>query len=138
MTAETTISVDQRDVLYDRILVHLADINQVWLAVRAKDYEEADCSGRLASDELRLVLDDLGWGGARGRDRIKLTTPPDVVRRVAELLRELASAEETDEHKSREALQIAEEESRQVREMCDGLLVALDGAPVASGEPGDG
>jgi hypothetical protein len=34
----------------------------VWLAVSHKNYDAADRLGREYSDDLRLVLDDLGWG----------------------------------------------------------------------------
>jgi hypothetical protein len=129
-----TISAEERDLLYHRIMIHLSGIDRVWLAARHHDYEEADRLGRQVCDELQLVLDDLGWGENRGDEPVKLTSPPDVVRRVVEFLRDLAEAEEADERKDREALRSAEEENRQVREVCGGLLEALDVAPTAPGD----
>lgn len=101
------------------------------------DYEEADRLGRQVCDELQLVLDDLGWGETRG-EPVVLTTSPEVVRRVAEFLRDLASAEVPGGRKGAEALRVAEDEDRQIRELCGWLLDALDGSPSALGGSQDG
>jgi hypothetical protein len=132
------ISGEERDLLYHRIMLHLSGIDRVWLAARHHDFAEADRLGRQVCDELQLVLEDLGWGETHGDGAVELASPPDLVRRVVLLLRDLASPEKADERKSREAMQNAEDENRQVREMCDGLLEALDRVPVAPGEWGDG
>lgn len=137
MSEAITISAEERDLLYHRIMIHLSGIDAVWLAARHKDFAAADRLGRQFCDELQLVLDDLGWGETRGGEPIELTSPPDVVRRVVEHLRDLAGAEEAEERKSREAMRREEEESREVREVCDGLLEALDGAPAGQERLGD-
>lgn len=136
MNEPITISAEERDLLYHRILIHLSGIDRVWLAARHHDYVEADRLGRQVCDELQLLLEDLGWGETRGDDPVEMTSPPERVRRVVELLRDLANAEEAGERRSREAMQNAEVENREVRELCDRLLAALDGVPAAPGGAG--
>lgn len=84
---------------------------------------------------MHLLLDDLGWGETRGEQPVTLTSPPEVVRRVVEFLREQARAEDADERKDREAMRSAEEENREVREVCDGVLDQLGQAPAVKGGP---
>jgi hypothetical protein len=120
-----TISAAHRDLLYDRILVHLSGIDGVWLAAREKNYEAADRLGREYCDELRLLMDDLGWGERSGADALELTSPPDVVRRVMQRLKEMSEVDDAQEQKERVALREAAEENRQVREACDEVLAAL-------------
>jgi hypothetical protein len=130
MSGPITISAEERDLLYHRIMIHLSGIDAVWLAARHEDFAAADRLGRQFSDELQLVLDDLGWGETRGDEPVQLSSPPDVVRRVIEHLRDLASAEDVDDRKSREATRLEEEEVREVQEVCVRLLGALDGTAV--------
>lgn len=136
MSKPITISAEERDLLYHRILIHLSGIDRVWLAARHHDFEEADRLSRQVRDELQLILDDLGWGETRGEGPVELTSPPDVVRRLAVFLRDLASAEDVDEREERQEIKVAEAENREVRELCDRLLAALDGAPAAPGGVG--
>jgi hypothetical protein len=77
-----TITSEQRDALYGQILGRLSAIGDVWHAVVAKNWAAAERLGREFSDDLRLVLDDLGWDDGPGGETIELTTPPDVLRRV--------------------------------------------------------
>lgn len=136
MSDAITISSEDRDLLYHRIMIHLSGIDAVWLAAHHKDFAAADRLGRQFSGELQLILDDLGWGETRGDEPVRLTSPPEVVRRVVEHLRDLASAEEAEDRKNREAVRLDEEESQEVRGVCDRLLGALE-APGARERPGD-
>lgn len=61
-TALLTISAEERDLLHNRVLVHLSGIDAVWLAARNRDFEAANRLGGEFCDELQLVMDDLGWG----------------------------------------------------------------------------
>lgn len=136
MSGPITISAEERDLLYHRILIHLSGIDRVWGAVEADNFEEADRLSRQFSDELQLILNDLGWGEGRGEGPVELTSSPDVVRRTALFLRDLARAEDADERVEREEMKAAEAENRRVRELCDRLLAALDEAPAVSGGAG--
>ena len=88
-----TITGAQRDALYDRILDRLSGIEDIWIAASGGRFETAARLGREYSDELRLVLDDLGWGPGPGLESIELATAPDVLRRVFGRLRETVADE---------------------------------------------
>lgn len=117
-----TITAQQRDLLYDRLLLRLSGIDDVWIAVENGRLEEAERLGREFSDELR-ILDDLGWGEHQGDGPVELRTPPEVVRRVVKRIAARAEAEHADEQKERVAIEEAEEERRLVREACEHVLV---------------
>lgn len=120
-----SISHAQRDAVYDRILDRLSGIEDIWLAASTGRYETADRLGREYSDELRLVLDDLGWGEGPEAETIELTTEPGVLRRVFGRLREVAA----DERVHRQAGWIEsrehEERNRLVGEACRSVLAML-------------
>lgn len=124
-----TISAAERDLLYDRILIHLSGIESVWLAAHHRDYDAAERLGRQYSDELLIILDDLGWGETRRDEPVVLTSSPDLIRRVIESLREVVEAEDADERKGREAMRKAQVENQEVRAMCEVVLGRLDQAP---------
>jgi hypothetical protein len=75
------ITAAQRDALYDQILDRLSGIGDIEVAIQARDYEHAERIGREYSDDLRLLLDDLGIGEGDGGS-VELNTPPEVLRRV--------------------------------------------------------
>jgi hypothetical protein len=120
-----TISHAQRDAVYDQILDRLSGIEDIWLAASTQRYETADRLGREYSDELRLILDDLGWGDGPEVEAIELTTAPDVLRRVFGRLRDTAAAErarrQTGWFEGREE----EERNRLVGEACQVVLAML-------------
>jgi hypothetical protein len=123
--SSVTISASQRDLLYERILIHLSGVDGVWSAATNERLDEAQSLGREFSDELRLIVDDLGWGERSGDEPIELTTPPDVVQRVVERIAALAEDSDAAEEETRAALRAAEEEHQQVRETCDQILADL-------------
>lgn len=120
--AAVTLSARQRDLLYDRILVHLSGIDDLWNAAMNDQFDVAERLGREFSDELRLVVDDLGWGERSSDEPLELTTPPDVVRRVIERIAAIVEAEDVAEEEERVALRDAEEERRRLRETCSQVL----------------
>jgi hypothetical protein len=128
-----TISSRQRDLLYDRIFMHLSGIDGVWLAVAQERFDDAQRLGREFSDELRLIVDDLGWGKRTDDEPFRLTTPPEVVRRVVERIAAMAEAENAVEEEERIAARGAEEENRLVREACKQVLADLDTASSSKG-----
>jgi hypothetical protein len=119
------ISAAHRDALYDQILDRLSGIGDVWLAVSAKDYEAATRLGREYSDDLRLLLDDLGWGDGPGRS-IALSAPPDVLRRVFSRLRETAASQRLSEEPAWAEVREFEDRNRLVTEACETVLGELD------------
>lgn len=56
-----TITSAQRDALYDQILDRLSGIGDIELAIQLENYDAAERLGREYSDDLRLLLDDLGF-----------------------------------------------------------------------------
>lgn len=121
-----TITAAQRDALYERILDRLSGIEDVWRAACAENYEVADRLGREYSDELRLVVDDLGWGEESGEATVELTTEPDLLRRVFSRLRESAADERAAQATSWAESRMFEERNRLVDETCASVLQALD------------
>lgn len=123
MTGKIQISGEQRDLLYESLFVHLSGIDAVWLAASQQDFETADRLGRDFSEELRLVIDDLGWGEHRGGDEpVELTTSPAVIRRVVERVRTMADTEDAEQQKDRAELQEAERRTQLLRSTCDEIL----------------
>lgn len=125
------ITAAQRDALYDQILDRLSGIGDIEVAIQAENYDDAERIGREYSDDLRLLLDDLGIGDGNG-DPVELTAPPEVLRRVLPRLRQLAvnhsdslEPEWTEVHQVRER-------SLLVSEVCDAVMAALDGTPTAN------
>jgi hypothetical protein len=89
-----TITARQREALYIQVLDHLGGIGDLPLAIDAGNYIEADALGRAFADDLRLLLDDLGWPDRSEHPPdglVELTMPPDDLRRVIERLREEAT-----------------------------------------------
>jgi hypothetical protein len=121
-----TISHAQRDAVYDQILGRLSGIDDIWLAASTEKFETADRLGREYSDELRLIVDDLGWGGGPGVEIVELNTPPDVLRRVFGRLHDTAADERA--HRQARGVEGREDEERirVVEEACRTVLARLD------------
>jgi hypothetical protein len=138
--ATITISAEDRDLIYHRILLHLSGIDAVWLAARHRDFARADRLGREFCDELHLVMDDLGWGETRRDGPVELTSPPEALRRVFKRMRDVAAEEDAQLRAGEEAQPDApderEEENRQVRAVCERVLAALGGSTAAEGARG--
>jgi hypothetical protein len=121
-----TITHAQRDAVYDQILDRLSGIDDIWIAAFKADFETADRLGREYSDELRLVLDDLGWGDGPGAETIELTSAPEVLRRVFGRMCESAAGERARRQAGWiETRQLAER-NRLVGEACEAVLTGLD------------
>jgi hypothetical protein len=121
------ISAAHRDALYQQVAEHISGIGDVWLAVAAEDFDTATRLGREYSDDLQLVLDDLGWGNGPGR-AIELTTAPDVLRRVISRLQDSAAGQRASEEPEWTRSRDMEERNRLVSEACQIVLAGLDGA----------
>jgi hypothetical protein len=121
-----TITRAQRDAVYDQILDRLSGIDDIWIAASKADFETADRLGREYSDELRLVLDDLGWGDGPGVETIELATPADVLRRVFGRMRDTAAGERARRQAGWIETHQLEERNRLVGEACEAVLARLD------------
>lgn len=83
------ITADQRDALYDQILDRMSGIGDIELALQLENYDAAERLGQEYSDDLLLLLNDLGLGQGTG-ESVELTTDPKVLRRTMIRLRDLA------------------------------------------------
>lgn len=123
-----TITAEQRDALHEHLLVRLSGIGDVWLAVSANDFRAAERLGREYSDDLRLLLDDLGFVEGTGSP-VSLTSPADVLRRAFGRLRESAMSQAADhERELAEAREIADN-NRLVMEACASVLDEIGAEP---------
>jgi len=86
-----TLSAQERDELYHRIVIRLTGIDDVYTAVEEEDWTTAQRLGEEFSDLLRLVCSDLGWGDEAQKDSFPLRTPPEILRPAIENLREMVS-----------------------------------------------
>jgi hypothetical protein len=120
-----TVTAAQRDALYDQILDRLSGIGDIEVAIRAEDYDDAQRIGREYSDDLRLLLDDLGIGEGDG-EAVELDTPPQVLRRVLPRLRELALDHSAGLEPQWAEVQELRERNRLVSEACEAVLGGLD------------
>lgn len=132
-----TVSAEERDLIYHRILLHLSGIDAVWLAIRRRDFARADRLSQEFCDELHLVMEDLGWGDKQGDEPVELTSSSEVLRRAFGRMRDIAIDEDEHMRSAEEAepdgLREREEENRQVRVVCERVLTALGGS-TATGE----
>ncbi len=121
------ITAEHRDALYDQILDRLSGIGDIEVAIQAERYDTAERLGREYCDDLRLLLDDLGFGDGTG-EPIDLTAPPEVLRRILPRMRELAKGHAASVEAQWAEAEEMKERSRLVAEACDTVLAGLDGA----------
>lgn len=119
------ISAAHRDAVYEQIFARLSGIGDVWLAASAEDFATARRLGQEYSDDLCLVLNDLGWGRGPGRS-IELTTPPEVLRRVVGRLQAVAAGQRESEEPEWARARELEEHNRLVVEACETVMAALE------------
>lgn len=124
-----TITGAQRDALYDQILDRLSGIGDIQLAIRADRYEDAERLARAYCDDLRLLLDDLGFGDGNGKP-VELTSPPEVLRRVLPRMRDLAERHSAGQEPEWAEVQETKERNRLVSEACGVVLAQLDGTGI--------
>ena len=121
-----TITAAQRDALYDQILDRLSGIGDIEVAIQAENYDDAERIGREYSDDLRLLLDDLGIGEGDG-EPVELSAPPEVLRRVLPRLRRLALNYTAGLEPEMVEVQKLSERNRLVSEACEAVMAGLDG-----------
>lgn len=118
------ITGEDRDALYERIVMRLNGIDDVYRAVEHEDWASAQELGQEFSDLLRFVCADLGWG-ERAAESLRLSAPPDVLTRAAEVLRNLARSDAAHFESERRDAEEQENEARYLQEACERLLEEL-------------
>jgi hypothetical protein len=121
---DMTISPEERDALYNRLLICLTGIDDVYTAVQEENWERAQDLGEEFSDLLRLACSDLGWGGGR-QDAYPLQTPPEVLRRAVTILREAAGKDRAHFEKERDKVSEEVDDARNLEEICERILAGL-------------
>lgn len=120
-----TITAEQRDALYEHILIRLTGVNDINIALEQGDFEEASRLSDEFADCLRLLHDGLGWGDT-AQGTIELKAPADVVRRSLSRVRERAEAEDRLEAEESAELEARRRQNRLVRETCSLVLAELE------------
>jgi hypothetical protein len=126
-----TITAEQRDALYDQILDRLSGIGDIETAIQSQKYDAAERIGREYSDDLRLLLDDLGIGDGQG-EPVELTAPPEVLQRILPRLREVAMNHTASLESELAEVQAVAERNRLVSEACASVLGDLDARPTGA------
>jgi hypothetical protein len=118
------ITAAERDALLEQIHARLTGIDEVWSAAAAEEWERADAVARGFADELRLVVDDLGWGESGG-ETFELTAEPEVLRQVLGRMQERGEVRREGEEEERTELRQREERTAQLLEVCRRVLGEL-------------
>jgi hypothetical protein len=118
------ITAAERDALLEQIHARLTGIDEVWSAAAAEEWERADVVARGFADELRLVVDDLGWGESGG-ETFELTAEPEVLRQVLGRMQERGEVRREGEEEERAELCQREERTAQLLEVCRRVLGEL-------------
>jgi hypothetical protein len=124
-----TISAEQRDALYDQILDRLTGIGDIEIAIQSENFETAERLSQEFSDDLQLLVNDLGFGEGRGSEPIELTSPPEVLRRALPRLRDLAAGYSASQEAEFAELRLIADRSRLIGEACAKVLDGLGGTP---------
>lgn len=119
------ISAKQRDALYKCFRERLTGIGDIELAIDSGNFDRAERLSREFSDDLRFVLDGLGFGDG-GQGEVELTSPRDVLVRVLRRYQERAEGADRAEAEAREAAQKQHERDQLVSETCRELLSEVD------------
>lgn len=120
-----TITAEQRNALYEHILVRLTGVNDINIALEQGNFEEASRLSDEFADCLRLLRDGLGWGDS-AQGSIELKAPADVVRRSLSRVKERAESEDRLEAEESAELETRRSQNRLVRETCSLVLADLE------------
>lgn len=123
MNTPPHISAPQRDALYALIVSRLTGLADVYTAIEAENWVEAERLSAEFSAYLRLIQ-DLGWG-EHGTEAV-LTTPPDLLRHALIQLQECAEIEDRAEAEERKELAEHENQNQLVRKLCAEQLADLE------------
>lgn len=115
-----TFTSQQRHALYKAVLTDLSGITQLSEALEREDYESAYRLARHYSDDLLLILNDLGFGELRRSRQFK--SPRDVITRVLTRLAQRAAEEQRSEANYWDQAHQYEEETEVLGATCHQML----------------
>ena len=119
------ITATERDALLEQIHARLTGIDTVWTSANAEEWELAERVAQGFAEDLRVVVDDLGWGEVSG-ETLELTTTPDVLRRVIARMQKRGEDRRQVEEEERAELRLREERTAQLLEVCRRVLGELE------------
>lgn len=122
-----TITGEQRDVLYEQILIRLTGISDVYLTAEEGDFDAAQSLSGEFADYLLLLHEGLGWG-EHHEGPVQLSSSPEVLRRaLSRLMRrvEVQDPQEAELAELRAEVEERQERNRMTRETCEQLLAEL-------------
>lgn len=125
---KVAISAKQRDALYDQILDRLTGIGDIEIAIQTKQFETAERLSREFSDDLQLLVNDLGFGESRNGEPIELTSAPEVLRRALPRLRDLSAGHAASQESEFAEIRLIRDRSRLICEACADVLEELGGS----------
>jgi hypothetical protein len=118
------ITASERNALFEQLYARLSGIDEVWTSAAEQDRESAEGVARQFSDDLRLILDDLGWG--ENGKAVELSSPSEVLRRVFARVQAAAEERRREEAEEREEIRRREERTEQLLEVCRRVLGELE------------
>lgn len=129
MPTTTTISGEERDVLYTLVRDHLNGIGgDIRIALESqKDFITAKRLGRELCRDVRM-LDDLSWREEEDREAVELTMPAEELTELVRRLHDEATGSLTDPPMMREEKELEERHKRRshiAQGACARLLVEL-------------
>ncbi len=138
VTVTPLVSTTSRDVIYERLMLGLSAIGDIWIAALNERFDEADLLARNYADDLQLVVNDLGWGvrphvhgGATGwwnrpeTAAITFTTSPPILRRVFQRLADAAASERKSEKPKWDESRELEQSNGRISKICNEVLAEL-------------
>jgi hypothetical protein len=121
-----TITAEQRDALYDHVLLELSRFGDLQLALDQGDLEAVSRLGRVLSVGLRLIQEELGWGESHSPSYELSKIPPTELARILGRIRDAATEEYESERAQQEEFRAAWDQTALVRDTCAEVLPALD------------
>lgn len=118
------LTTEQRNALYDEILVRLTGIGDVFHVIERGEFDKAQRLADEFADYLRLLVDGLGWGEMQS-GTVELTSPPALIRRTARRLMLIAEAADDEMEEARASVREWDRRSALLRRTCDQLLTEL-------------
>jgi hypothetical protein len=120
-----TISADQRNALYRRLLDQLRGFDDLLKAVDDGEIETAYRLGRRLTDALSLIQEELGWGEEATGEWELRKIPPKALARTLARIRDDALTQYEREREEQEEFRSTWDQAALVLETCDFLIPLL-------------
>jgi DNA-binding transcriptional ArsR family regulator len=119
-----TLSAAEREAIYAQVRADLLAVDDLRLAIERDEHGTAHRLARRYVNELRLVINGLGWGD-QGDKSAALTIPPDELRPILTELRDRAAELFATRRKEQKAFRAPWEQAALVQDTCNQALARL-------------